>query len=70
MTVEARKMHLAEYQAEAIKTRQAAAAAVPDPVIPLLGLAGEAGELLSEYKKWLRDGDAHSAWARSNSAAW
>jgi NTP pyrophosphatase (non-canonical NTP hydrolase) len=52
-------MHFGEYQSEAIKTRQAPAAAVPDPVIPLLGLAGEAGELLSEYKKWLRDGDAH-----------
>jgi len=30
------------------------------PVRPaLLGLAGEAGTLLSEYKKHLRDGDAH-----------
>jgi NTP pyrophosphatase (non-canonical NTP hydrolase) len=30
-----------------------------DLVVPLLGLAGETGELLSEYKKHLRDGDAH-----------
>lgn len=28
-------------------------------IIPLLGLAGETGELLSEYKKHLRDGSAH-----------
>jgi NTP pyrophosphatase (non-canonical NTP hydrolase) len=28
-------------------------------MIPLLGLAGEVGELLSEYKKFLRDGDTH-----------
>ena len=28
-------------------------------IIPLLGLAGETGELLSEYKKHLRDGPAH-----------
>jgi hypothetical protein len=27
--------------------------------VPLLGLAGEVGELLSEYKKHLRDGAAH-----------
>lgn len=29
-------------------------------VIPLLGLAGEAGTLLSEYKKHLRDGSSHA----------
>jgi NTP pyrophosphatase (non-canonical NTP hydrolase) len=28
-------------------------------IVPLLGLVGEAGGLLSEYKKYLRDGDAH-----------
>ena len=27
--------------------------------VPMLGLAGEAGQLLTEYKKHLRDGDAH-----------
>jgi len=29
-------------------------------LIPLLGLAGETGELVSEYKKRLRDGEAYS----------
>jgi NTP pyrophosphatase (non-canonical NTP hydrolase) len=29
-------------------------------IIPLLGLAGEAGTLLSEYKKRLRDGGSHA----------
>lgn len=28
-------------------------------MVPLLGLAGETGELLSEYKKRLRDGESH-----------
>lgn len=28
-------------------------------IVPLLGLAGEAGGLLSEYKKYLRDGARH-----------
>ena len=28
-------------------------------IVPLLGLAGETGELLSEYKKHLRDGASH-----------
>ena len=27
--------------------------------VPMLGLAGESGQLLTEYKKHLRDGDAH-----------
>jgi NTP pyrophosphatase (non-canonical NTP hydrolase) len=28
-------------------------------IVPLLGMAGEVGSLLEEYKKHLRDGDAH-----------
>lgn len=51
------------YQKEALKTDR-----VPDDssrdgvlslVVPMLGLAGETGQLLSEYKKHLRDGEAH-----------
>lgn len=48
-------MDFEEYQQRAIETDQA-----PDSKeVPLFGLAGEAGQLLSEYKKYLRDGDAH-----------
>lgn len=56
-------MNFRDYQQLAQKTDQ-----VPfsrfrndksDMIVPLLGLAGEAGELLSEYKKHLRDGDSY-----------
>lgn len=55
-------MKLSDYQAEALKTdktpggSRGTEAAI---LIPLLGLAGEAGGLLSEYKKRLRDGPSH-----------
>ena len=56
-------MDFDRYQIEAQDTDR-----VPNPpegdgdlsiIVPLLGLAGEAGGLLSEYKKYLRDGPAH-----------
>lgn len=52
------------YQVEAQKTdrvsaNQSESDAIVSLVVPLLGLAGETGELLSEYKKHLRDGAAH-----------
>ena len=51
------------YQKEALSTgRDAHRAGVNDDsslTIAMLGLAGESGQLLSEYKKHLRDGDAH-----------
>lgn len=57
-------MNLNTYQHEAQKTdrvpsRRKSGDAGTDLVVPLLGLAGETGELLSEYKKHLRDGDSH-----------
>lgn len=56
-------MKFREYQLEAIKTDQ-----VPGGrndgngagiMVPLLGLAGESGTLLTEYKKWLREGSSY-----------
>ena len=55
-------MDLRSYQEIAAKTDRNPSADPTDlkaMMIPLLGLAGEAGELLSEYKKYLRDGDSH-----------
>lgn len=57
-------MELNEYQHLAKTTDQqpdaeAEGASSRSILIPLLGLAGEAGELLSEHKKWLRDGDSY-----------
>lgn len=52
-------MELDAYQAQAIRTRQTPVDDTQLIVISLLGLAGEAGQLLSEYKKSIRDGPAH-----------
>ena len=57
-------MDLNEYQFLTSQTDQRPIRCASDSdqssvLIPLLGLAGEAGELLSEYKKWLRDGDSY-----------
>lgn len=52
-------MELNEYQRRALDTDQVPSAVGSEVLVPLLGLAGEVGELLSEYKKHLRDGDAH-----------
>jgi NTP pyrophosphatase (non-canonical NTP hydrolase) len=53
-------MRFREYQDRALSTRQTPATKTLEPIVPLLGLAGEVGELLSEYKKQLRDGEAHT----------
>ena len=48
------------YQKEALRTDKIPPNDDDDLIIvPILGLAGEVGELLSEYKKHQRDGDAH-----------
>ncbi len=61
-------MRLSEYQRRAGETDQfpkggakarAGNIAVKSEIIPLLGLTGEVGSLLSEYKKLLRDGPVH-----------
>ncbi len=52
-------MQLSQYQTQAHGTVQKAHAEGTDAMVPILGLAGEVGELLNEYKKKLRDGDAH-----------
>jgi NTP pyrophosphatase (non-canonical NTP hydrolase) len=50
---------LSEYQQLAAGTDQQSGDPERRLLIALLGLAGETGTLLSEHKKWLRDGDAH-----------
>src|SRR5437764_925039 len=59
-------MNLREYQRLASRTDRVplppAAGGTPQGatvLVPMLGLAGEVGSLLAEYKKYLRDGDAH-----------
>ena len=57
-------MELNEYQRRASQTdQQPHTMSFEDKprsiLVPLLGLAGEVGELLGEYKKWLRDGDSY-----------
>lgn len=52
-------MDFRKYQEKALKTDQIPTKSGNGIIVPLLGLVGEAGTLLTEYKKYLRDGDAH-----------
>jgi NTP pyrophosphatase (non-canonical NTP hydrolase) len=51
-------MEFRQYQEAALKTLQPTPPGVDPALVPLLGLAGEAGSVLSAYKKGLRDGPA------------
>ncbi|MFO0824973.1 MAG: putative DNA base hypermodification protein [Gemmataceae bacterium] len=53
-------MNLQTYQDRAALTDRNPATDEAGMMIPLLGLAGEAGELLTEFKKRLRDGESHT----------
>ena len=52
-------LNLREYQERTQKTDLHPGTDEKALMIPLAGLAGETGELLSEYKKYLRDGESH-----------
>jgi len=55
-------MDFKTYQDKAAETDQVPVADGSDAralIVPMLGLAGETGQLLAEYKKHLRDGPAH-----------
>ena len=52
-------MDMREYQRRAQETDQNPSNAEEGLVVPLLGLAGEVGTLLSDYKKKLRDRDTY-----------
>jgi NTP pyrophosphatase (non-canonical NTP hydrolase) len=54
-------MDFETYQQFARETSQWAKKPDRAVLIALLGLAGESGSLLTEYKKWLRDGEGHRA---------
>ena len=47
------------YQELSSRTNRAKGSDIKAIMVPLLGLAGEAGSLLAEYKKWLREGDRY-----------
>jgi NTP pyrophosphatase (non-canonical NTP hydrolase) len=52
-------MEFRRYQEQALKSDRIPTNSGNGIIVPLLGLVGEAGSLLTEYKKYLRDGDAH-----------
>jgi NTP pyrophosphatase (non-canonical NTP hydrolase) len=55
-------MEFAEYQTATRSTDQRPGTELEDITVHLLGLAGEAGSVASQYKKKLRDKESHSRW--------
>jgi NTP pyrophosphatase (non-canonical NTP hydrolase) len=55
-------VELGIYQAATMSTDQRRDKNLADVAVHLLGLLGEAGSVAEQYKKKLRDGDAHRAW--------
>ncbi len=53
------ELTLRDYQKQAVRTNRVKSEKRDAIMVPLLGLAGEAGSLLTEYKKWLREGDRY-----------
>ena len=53
-------MDLRMYQERTNRTDRNPGIGEEDRMIPLAGLASETGELLGEYKKYLRDGESHA----------
>ena len=58
-------MNFKKYQNIAKQTDKNPNSNLKSEIIPLLGLVGEAGVLLSEYKKKLRDGKQHTGFKES-----
>lgn len=52
-------MKFSEYQQLALTSDKTGADKTKSLMVTLLGLAGETGSLLSEYKKWFREGEAY-----------
>ena len=52
-------MDFRTYQERAARTDRNPDRSEKGMMIPLLGLSGEAGQVLTEYKKYLRDGESH-----------
>ena len=52
-------MDFNSYQREALRTDRVPSQDNASLIVPMLGLAGETGQLLTEYKKHRRDGEAH-----------